>query len=97
MIAVNTLEAMGYEGEAAFHELIGQQATLVLKAPRGDAQSYTFRIAGVVETHYEAHIHQAFRVRLSARLTSRNAIISLGGSWIARATASARRVSISAF
>ena len=68
VIAVNTLEAVGYEGEAAFSELIGQQVTLVLKAPRGDAQSYTFRIAGVVETHYEAHIHLA-QVSLADNLT----------------------------
>jgi putative ABC transport system permease protein len=55
VIGVNALEALGYEGQAEFEGLIGQEATLTLKAPRGDAQTYRFRVVGVIDTHYEDH------------------------------------------
>jgi ABC-type lipoprotein release transport system permease subunit len=55
VIGVNALEALGYEEQAEFDGLIGQEATLTLKAPRGDAQTYRFRVVGVIDTHYEDH------------------------------------------
>ncbi len=55
VIGVNALEALGYEGQAEFEGLIGQEATLTLKAPRGDVQTYRFRVVGVIDTHYEDH------------------------------------------
>jgi len=44
------LESMGYEGQAAFERVIGQEATLAVKAPRGDTELFAFRIVGVVRT-----------------------------------------------
>jgi ABC-type antimicrobial peptide transport system permease subunit len=43
------LEALGYEGREAFEGLIGQEAALVLEAPRGDAREFAFHIVGVVD------------------------------------------------
>ena len=52
-IVVNTsaLESLGYEGQAAFDDLIGQQVELVLQAPRGDTETFAFRLAGVIKTN----------------------------------------------
>jgi ABC-type lipoprotein release transport system permease subunit len=44
------LESMGYEGQAAFERVIGREATLAVKAPRGDTEVFAFRIVGVVRT-----------------------------------------------
>jgi ABC-type lipoprotein release transport system permease subunit len=71
VIGVNALEALGYEGQAEFEGLIGQEVTLTLKAPRGDAQTYRFRVVGMIDTHYEdsflwAHVGLADSLALKA-------------------------------
>ena len=71
VIGVNVLEALGYEGTAEVAELIGQEVTLVLKAPRGDTQSFDFRVVGVIDTHYEdsflwAHVGLADSLAMKA-------------------------------
>jgi putative ABC transport system permease protein len=71
VISVNALEALGYEGTAKFAEVIGQEVTLVLKAPRGDTQSFDLRVVGVIDTHYEdsflwAHVGLADSLAMKA-------------------------------
>jgi ABC-type antimicrobial peptide transport system permease subunit len=57
-VSTDVLEKLGYGGEGAggestedssFEHLLGQEATLVLKAPRGETQTFTFRVTGVIE------------------------------------------------
>jgi len=52
VVDVHALEALGYEEKAEFDELIGQEAALVIKAPRGEVQEFPLRLVGVVDTHY---------------------------------------------
>jgi putative ABC transport system permease protein len=71
VISVDALEALGYEGTAKLAEVIGQEVTLVLKAPRGDTQSFDFRVVGVIDTHYEdsflwAHVGLADSLAMKA-------------------------------
>jgi putative ABC transport system permease protein len=51
-IVVDTiaLESLGYEGEDAINDLIGRQVDLVLQAPRGDTEAFSFRLAGVFKS-----------------------------------------------
>jgi ABC-type antimicrobial peptide transport system permease subunit len=44
------LESMGYGGENGYGGLLGQEAILAVKAPRGDTETFTFAIVGVVKT-----------------------------------------------
>jgi hypothetical protein len=44
------LDAMGYEGQAAYERVIGRQALLAVKAPRGDTEVFEFEIVGVIRT-----------------------------------------------
>ncbi len=39
-------------GQAEFESIIGQEVELVLKAPRGDVQTFPFRVVGVFKTNY---------------------------------------------
>jgi ABC-type antimicrobial peptide transport system permease subunit len=39
-------------GQRDFESIIGQDVELVLKAPRGDTQTFPFRVVGVLETNY---------------------------------------------
>jgi ABC-type antimicrobial peptide transport system permease subunit len=52
-ISTDVLEKLGYGGEgtedSSFEHLLGQEATLVLKAPRGETQTFTFQVTGVIE------------------------------------------------
>jgi putative ABC transport system permease protein len=71
VIDVHTLKALGYERDAEFAGLIGQEVALTLTAPRGDMQIFPFRIVGVVDTHYEddllwAHVSLADSLALKA-------------------------------
>jgi hypothetical protein len=54
VISASALRALGYEGQEAFEGLIGQEAALVLKEPRGDMQAFPFRVVGVLEAGYGA-------------------------------------------
>ncbi len=51
VVDTSVLESLGYEGQAAFDGLIGQQVELVLQAPRGDTETFVFRLAGIVKTN----------------------------------------------
>jgi ABC-type antimicrobial peptide transport system permease subunit len=72
VVSASALEALGYE-EQKFAELIGQEAILVLKAPRGDMQEFPFRIVGVLATsygveagHFGTHVSLADMLALNA-------------------------------
>jgi hypothetical protein len=70
VVSASALEALGYEGQApsagsgqvpstgsgqaGFENIIGQEVELVLKAPRGDIQTFPFRVVGVIQTNYGA-------------------------------------------
>ena len=43
---------MGHDGQAALDALIGQQVALVVKAPRGDTQTFPLRVVGVFDPNY---------------------------------------------
>ena len=49
VVSTRALQALELEGEEAFEGLIGQEATLVLKAPRGDVKEFPLRIVGLVD------------------------------------------------
>jgi hypothetical protein len=73
VVSTSALESLGYEGQAAFDDLIGQEISLVLKAPRGDTQDFSFRVVGVIEAnhgvdgpYFDAHIGIADSVALKA-------------------------------
>jgi putative ABC transport system permease protein len=51
-LSADPLATLGYEGQAAWDELIGQEVTLVLKAPRGDTQTFPLRVVGVFDPNY---------------------------------------------
>jgi ABC-type antimicrobial peptide transport system permease subunit len=53
VVSAAALREMGYEDED-FDTLIGQEAALVLKEPRGEMQSFPFHVVGVLETVYGA-------------------------------------------
>jgi putative ABC transport system permease protein len=48
VVGTRALQALGYEQDT-FEGLIGQEAVLVLEAPRGDTREFAFRIVGVVD------------------------------------------------
>jgi ABC-type antimicrobial peptide transport system permease subunit len=50
--STSALESLGHEGQAKFDDLIGQEVALVLKAPRGDTQTFLFRLVGVLDVTY---------------------------------------------
>ena len=60
VVSASALEELGYgghatpEGQATFDDVIGQEVALVLKAPRGDTQAFSFRVVGVLDTAYGA-------------------------------------------
>ncbi|MCP4539124.1 MAG: ABC transporter permease [Chloroflexi bacterium] len=51
VVNTSTLELLGYEGQDEIDNLIGRQIDLVLKAPRGDTETFSFRLAGILETN----------------------------------------------
>jgi putative ABC transport system permease protein len=51
-LSADPLATLGYEGRAAWDELVGQEVDLVLKAPRGDTQTFALRVVGVFDPHY---------------------------------------------
>jgi putative ABC transport system permease protein len=44
------LESMGYDGEDGYEDILGREAILAVKAPRGDTETFAFRIVGVMKT-----------------------------------------------
>jgi ABC-type antimicrobial peptide transport system permease subunit len=50
VVSTSALQALGYEGQCAYEQLIGRQVALVLKAPRGDTKAFPFRVVGVLKT-----------------------------------------------
>ena len=66
VVSADPLKSMGYEGQAAFDALIGQEVALVLEAPRGDTQTFPLRLVGVFNPNYgfdgpyfDAHVRTA--------------------------------------
>lgn len=51
VVSTSALNSLGYEGQAA-DDLIGQEVALVLKAPRGDTQTFPLRLVGVIDVKY---------------------------------------------
>ncbi len=49
VITTTALEALGYEDQAGFESMLGQEVSLLLEAPRGDTQAFPFRVVGVME------------------------------------------------
>ena len=73
VVSTSALKALGYEGEEAYQALIGQEAALVLMAPRGESQVFPFRVLGVLESAYGApagffgtHVGQADALAMKA-------------------------------
>jgi ABC-type antimicrobial peptide transport system permease subunit len=67
VVTASALEELGFEGDPStssgqaastgsgqgdFESIIGQEVELVLQAPRGDVQTFPFRVVGVLETNY---------------------------------------------
>ena len=52
VVSASALEALGYEDQETFEDLIGRDVELVLSAPRGDTQVFPFRVVGVLKTNY---------------------------------------------
>jgi putative ABC transport system permease protein len=44
------LESMGYSGEDGYEDILGREAVLAVKAPRGDTETFPFQIVGVIKT-----------------------------------------------
>jgi ABC-type antimicrobial peptide transport system permease subunit len=51
VVSASALAALGYK---ELEDAVGQEATLVLNAPRGDEQTFPLHIAGVLDTSYGA-------------------------------------------
>jgi ABC-type antimicrobial peptide transport system permease subunit len=73
VVSASALQALGYEGQEAFEQLIGQQVALVLKAPRGDTKAFPFRVVGVLKTslgaeagYYGTHVGLADMLAMNA-------------------------------
>lgn len=73
IVSASALESLGYEGQATFDDLIGQEVFLVLQAPRGDTQDFPFRVAGVIGAeqgvdgpYFDAHVSVADALALKA-------------------------------
>jgi putative ABC transport system permease protein len=49
VVTATVLESLGYGEQAEFESMIGQEVSLVLEAPRGDTQTFPFRVVGVME------------------------------------------------
>ncbi len=49
VVTATALEGLGFEGQAEFESMIGQEVSLTLEAPRGDTQAFPFRVVGVME------------------------------------------------
>jgi putative ABC transport system permease protein len=52
ILSREALEALGYDEQSEWEDVIGQEILLVLKAPRGDTESFPFVVAGVQDSEY---------------------------------------------
>jgi putative ABC transport system permease protein len=52
VVTASALEELGFEGQSQLDSIVGQEVDLVLKAPRGDTQTFPFRVVGVLEANY---------------------------------------------
>jgi len=53
VVSARALRELGYEDEE-FDDIVGREAALVLKEPRGEMKEFPFRVVGVLETVYGA-------------------------------------------
>jgi len=53
VVSARALRELGYEDEE-FDDIVGREAALVLKEPRGEMREFPFRVVGVLETVYGA-------------------------------------------
>jgi putative ABC transport system permease protein len=69
VIAVNTYALEDLEiAESDYEALIGQEVTIVLRAPRGDSLRLPLKLAGVFDMHYGPNDFAAVMVGLPTRL-----------------------------
>jgi ABC-type antimicrobial peptide transport system permease subunit len=67
ILSREALEALGYDEQSEWEEVIGQEVLLVLKAPRGDTESFPFVVVGVQDSEYwGANIGVTDALRLKA-------------------------------
>jgi putative ABC transport system permease protein len=68
VVTAPALWALGYDEKAEFDEVIGREVDLLLEAPRGESQSFPFRVVGVLEgsNYFSAQIGLADSVALKA-------------------------------
>ena len=52
ILSKDALEALGYDEQSDWEDVIGQEVHLVLKAPRGDSASFPLAVVGVRDTTY---------------------------------------------
>jgi len=52
ILSREALEALGYDEQSEWEDVIGQEVLLVLKAPRGDTESFPFVVVGVQDSEY---------------------------------------------
>jgi putative ABC transport system permease protein len=52
ILSREALEALGYDEQSEWEDVIGQEILLVLKAPRGDTESFPFVVVGVQDSEY---------------------------------------------
>jgi putative ABC transport system permease protein len=52
LLSVQALEALGYEEQSDWEDIVGREVLLVLKAPRGETASFPFVVVGVQESMY---------------------------------------------
>jgi hypothetical protein len=52
VVSVESLQALGYEEQSDWEDIVGQEVLLVLKATRGDTSSFPFVVVGVQESMY---------------------------------------------
>lgn len=52
VLSKEALEALGYGKQGEVEDLIGQEVSLLLEAPRGETASFPFVVAGVQESEY---------------------------------------------
>ena len=50
VVAASLLESLGFEGQEAYEGLLDQEVALVVKAPRGDTETFPLRLVGVIES-----------------------------------------------
>lgn len=49
VLTATVLEALGYDSQEAWESMVGEEVLLVLEAPRGEIQTFPFRVIGVLE------------------------------------------------